>query len=291
VHLILSLETGGKVLLIRGSKTAGIKVNGVELAGMRTLMSFGDCITAGTAELWYRRLPPGTTAPAAYLRDTRRGRLYQLRERNTIGRDMSSTVIVQEADVSRLHAELVQRDDKYVITPHGVSVTSINGHRLVEATTLEEGDEIAIGQTRLRFTTALPSPTTLAGGGKGGIAKGIAGNPGGISAPVIQAGRESQVATSFMGAIELQDRQSRVARRRLTRVAVVAMAAIAAAAVIVSFFGGRHPPVRSGDATLERPDRTVGAPDQSGRMLSKPGVVRAGTRRSGSRPPQAPSVQ
>jgi hypothetical protein len=92
--MILSVQTGGRALLIRGSRAATLHVNGVELIPMRTLLSFGDCVVAGTAELWYRRLPPGTTAPTAYLRDTRRGRLYQLRDRSTIGRDMSSTVVV-----------------------------------------------------------------------------------------------------------------------------------------------------------------------------------------------------
>jgi hypothetical protein len=289
LHLLLSVETGGKALLIKGSRNAAVQVNGVELASMRTLLSFGDCIVAGTAELWYRRLPPGTTGPAAYLRDTRRGRLYQLRERSTIGRDMSSTVIVQEADVSRLHAELVQRGDTYVIIPHGVSVTSINGSRLIEPTVLQEGDEIAVGRTVMRFTTALPSQNTLASSGAGAAKAGKAAKS--KADPPAQAGRESRVATSFMGAIEVQDRQSRVTRRRLTRAAVMAMTAIAMAAVIVSLYAGRHPLPQPSDPTLARGAKPAGASDPAARSLTTRGVVRASTERSQSRRPQAPPLQ
>src|SRR6185437_4951091 len=90
VHVLLSVQPGGRALLIRHSATAPVCVNGAELAPTRTLLSFGDRIALGTAELRYRRLAPGEETPTGYLRDVRRGRLYQLRERSTIGRELSS---------------------------------------------------------------------------------------------------------------------------------------------------------------------------------------------------------
>ncbi len=271
VHLVLSLQSGGRALLIRGAAGAAVQVNGVELAPMRTLLEFGDCVVAGTAELWYRRLPPGATAPTAYLRDTRRGRVYQLRDRSTIGRDMSSTVVVQEADVSRVHAEVLQRGEAHLIVPHGVSVTSINGSRLVAPTALQEGDEIAVGRTLLRFTTALPDRNTLSGG---------------ASAASSQAPpRESRAPTTFMGTIEARDQRSRVSRRRLTRAAVIAVATIAVAAALVTLYSDRNPSGRLGSQPLPRAPKS--AMRAAGRRpRSKPSAVSADT--AESEQPQSP---
>jgi hypothetical protein len=276
VHMILSVQTGGSALLIRGSRAATLHVNGVELVPMRALLSFGDCVVAGTAELWYRRLPPGTTAPTAYLRDTRRGRLYQLRDRSTIGRDMSSTVVVQEADVSRLHAEVIQRGEAYLIVPHGVCVTSINGGRLVAPTALQEGDEIAVGRTVLRFTTALPDRKMLAGDG-------AANAPG-------QIVKESRAATTFMGTIEAREQRSRVSKRRLTRVAFVAFATIALAAAVVSLYTGRSPTTRPAQ---QAPARAAKSASRTGtrRTRSTPGASSADTAESDPARSQPPPTQ
>jgi len=70
VHLLLSVETGGRALLIGGAPGSAMRVNGVELTVPRALLSFGDRVQAGTAELRYRRMPSGPeTSPDAYLRD------------------------------------------------------------------------------------------------------------------------------------------------------------------------------------------------------------------------------
>jgi predicted component of type VI protein secretion system len=232
VHLMLSLHTGGRALLIRGTPGAAVAINGVELAGVRTLLSFGDCVAVGTAELRYRRLAPGSQAPAAYLRDVRRGRLYQLRDRSTIGRDISSTVVIHEPDVSRLHAELVQRDESYVLMPHGVTVVSVNGGRVVSPTTLQEGDEIGIGRTTLRFTTAPPAGST------------VSREPS-ARAPN-QVLKEARAQTTFMGAIEARDQRARQVRRRLSRAAAMALVAIGIAAMAMAMYVDAHsPPPRS----------------------------------------------
>ena len=225
VHALLSVQTGGRALLIRRAPAAAVLVNNVELVAPRTLLSFGDCLRMGTAEMRYRRLAPGDLAPAAYLRDTRRGRLYQLRERSTIGRDFGSTVAVHDPDVSRLHAELIQRGEAYLIVPHGASVTSVNGARLIAPTTLQEGDEIAIGRTVLRFTTALPTGSAVS-------AESIA--------PAGNAARMSRAQTTFMGAIEARDQKARVTRRRMHRLAAIGVVAIAMAAIVVTLYADAH---------------------------------------------------
>lgn len=221
VHLMLSVQTGARALLIRGTPGAVVVVNGIELVTSRTLLSFGDRVQVGTAELRFRRLAPGHDAPGGYLRDTRRGRLYQLRERSTIGRDLASTVTIHEPDVSRLHAELIQRGEAYLIVPHGASVTSINGARLIAPTVLQEADEIAVGRTVLRFTTALPVGASVPGE--------LAGRAGHLA-------RESRAQTTFIGAIEAREQRSRATRRRISRMAAVALGAIAVAAVVVTLY-------------------------------------------------------
>jgi hypothetical protein len=238
VHLLLSAETGGRALLIRGAPGPAIRINGVELTVPRALLSFGDRVQAGTAELRYRRMPSGPETPSdAYLRDTRRGKVYRLHERNTIGRDPGSTVVVQEPDVSRVHAHLVQGGDSYVVVPHPSSVTSLNGARLLAPTGLQEGDEIAVGRTVLRFTTVVPSGAR------------VAPEP---AARVSQAGREARAATTFMGTIEAREQRSRVTHRRLMRVTTITLLVLAMAAVVVTVYTDVRNPASPGLRSLRR---------------------------------------
>jgi FHA domain len=253
VHVMLSSQPGGRALLIRGSPSSTVLVNGVELVPLRTLLSFGDRVTMGNAELCYRRLAPGADTPSGYLRDVRRGRLYQLRDRSTIGRDLASTVIIHEPDVSRLHAELIQRGEAYLIVPHRVSVTSVNGARLLAPTALQEGDDIAVGRTVLRFSTALPSSTV--------VSHEASNRPQGAFE------REARAATTFIGTIEAQEQRSRATRRRLTRAASIALVAIATAAVIVSLYADAHPRGQAGRAqskAARRPPRNAGSASGNG---------------------------
>jgi len=254
VHLLLSAQPGGRALLIRGSSSAAVSINGTDLVPLRTLLSFGDRVAIGTAEFRYRQLAPGDNTPAGYVRDVRRGRVYQLRAQSTIGRDLSSTVIVHEPDVSRLHAEIVQRDEQFVVVPHGSSVTSFNGARVVAPMPLQEGYEITIGRTLLRFTTALPTSS--------GLHPDMAARGAGAMA------RESQAQTTFIGTIERQEHRVRAARRRLTRAASIAVVAIAAAAVIVSLYVDARTKVAgraTGPAITRRATRASSASGARGR--------------------------
>jgi FHA domain len=229
VHLLLSVETGGRALLIRGAPRSVMRINGVELTVPRALLAFGDRVQAGTAELRYRRMPSGPdTSPDAYLRDTRRGRVYRLHDRNTIGRDPGSTVVVQEPEVSRVHAHLVEGEGSYVLVPHPSSVTSLNGARLLAPAGLQEGDEIAIGRTVLRFTTVVPSGAR------------VAPEP---AARASQAGRDARAATTFMGTIEAREQRSRVTHRRLMRITTITLIVLAMAAAVVTVYADVHNPV------------------------------------------------
>ncbi len=274
VHLLLSVETGGRALLIRGGPGSALRVNGVELTVPRALLSFGDRVQAGTAELRYRRMPSGLeTSPDAYLRDTRRGRLYRLHDRNTIGRDPGSTVVVQEPDVSRVHAHLVQGGETYVIVPHPASVTSLNGARLLVPTGLQEGDEIGVGRTLLRFTTVLPS------GAK------VAPEPG---ARADKPGRDARAATTFMGTIEARDQRSRVTHRRILRVTTIALITLAMAAVVLTVYADVHNPASPGLRSPRPGRRAAGSAASSSSSDSPSGGARLAASRRRPAPPPPP---
>ena len=239
IHAVLALESGTRAMLTRGSSTAAVAVNGSELEGERTLLVLGDRLRLGTAELHYRQLPPNGEAQRAYLRDTRRGRLYQLRDHNTIGRHLSNSVIVPEPDVSRTHAEIVRHDDAYLVVPQHASVTSVNGARLLVPAPLREGDEITVGRTVLRFTSApqvgTPVSSETRRDGLGHDA------------------RQSRAQTMFIGRIEADELRSRDTRRRVHRFVAMTVAALAiAGALVVMYSGARAPTSAAGTRRHQR---------------------------------------
>src|SRR5215469_9552164 len=162
-HAIVSQETGwgGRALIERGSPNAVIVVNGTEVSGGRATLEFDDVVRLGTAEFTYRRTGLGAPKGGAYLKDRRRNRVYLLAEHNTIGRDPSSTIVMNNVDVSRTHAEIMKEVEAYVVRPHGVSVVSLNGDRVSREATLREGDDISIGDSTFRFTTDLGQGSTV----------------------------------------------------------------------------------------------------------------------------------
>jgi len=72
-------------------------------------------------------------------------------DRTTIGRSPECGIFLDDVTVSRKHAELVQRDGRWVIEDGGsLNGTFVNRKR-VESAELDDGDEIQIGKYRLTF--------------------------------------------------------------------------------------------------------------------------------------------
>jgi pSer/pThr/pTyr-binding forkhead associated (FHA) protein len=69
----------------------------------------------------------------------------------SIGRSPDSDVVLPDAEVSRHHAEVRRQDGAFVL----VDLGSMNGTRVngagVRERQLQDGDEITIGSTKLRF--------------------------------------------------------------------------------------------------------------------------------------------
>lgn len=81
------------------------------------------------------------------------GRVFEIRgDKLTIGRSRDSDVFLEDLAVSRLHAT-VFRDEggQYIVRDeNSANGTTVNGQRIGEHV-LDEGDEIALGQTVLAF--------------------------------------------------------------------------------------------------------------------------------------------
>ena len=69
----------------------------------------------------------------------------------TIGRLADCDVVLKDKGASRKHAQLKRRDGAWTLTDLGsTNGTRVNGVR-VDKQTLEDGDEITFGNTRMRF--------------------------------------------------------------------------------------------------------------------------------------------
>ena len=80
-----------------------------------------------------------------------------LEGRNTIGSNSSNDITIQDAEVSSLHALILCKKDKFIITDElSSNGTLINGEELTprDPSDLNDGDEIRIGKTNLLFKTA-----------------------------------------------------------------------------------------------------------------------------------------
>jgi hypothetical protein len=96
----------------------------------------------------------GVTGPALVVRSGggRAGETFEPQgDRTTIGRSPDCGIFLDDVTVSRKHAELLRRDDRWLIEDGGsLNGTFVNRKR-VESAELDDGDEIQIGKYRLTF--------------------------------------------------------------------------------------------------------------------------------------------
>jgi predicted component of type VI protein secretion system len=220
LHAIVTVERDGRLSVERGAPNAALFVNGAEVEGDRGLLRFGDTVRLGSADFRYLQHAHETgAAHEGYLHDTRRGRLYKLGGVTEIGRDIKCAVVVQEPEVSRIHAEVLHLEaEKFIAKPVGSAYTLINTHRLGEPTVLREGDELTVGRTVFRFTTDRPSNAVDASG-----------------RPALANKRAAMMQTMFIGTIEAQERLRKSSQRKYGAI----FAVIAAVVAIISFLLAR----------------------------------------------------
>src|SRR5437764_1203365 len=70
-----------------------------------------------------------------------------------LGRNRNNTIVLQDQHASRWHAEIFPADGRWFIRDRNTTNgTRLDGQRIQQATLLRNGQEIGIGDTRLRFT-------------------------------------------------------------------------------------------------------------------------------------------
>src|SRR6266513_97770 len=93
----------------------------------------------------------------AWLIDERWFKAYPLTTETTIGRASDSTIILRDPAVSRHHADVMKGAAGYVLYAFGSAGVKVNGLRVSDKVTLQEGDMVEIAYTTLRFTTKAPT--------------------------------------------------------------------------------------------------------------------------------------
>ena len=218
VHALFVVERDGRVLLTRGSPDALVAVNGVELPEDSQYLAYGDRVRLGSIELTLLEASSQRAETnEGYFRDTRRDRLYKLGEVSEIGRDSGSNILLLEPEVSRHHAEVRWEGTGFVLAPRSGAVTLLNGTRVDSPSKLTDGDVVTIGRTTMRFSTTL-SPNSAREDGMRRRAD-----------PRVMPAR-----TSFVGAFESHRRLRRSHRKRVGKVAAVALVAAALLAALVT---------------------------------------------------------
>jgi hypothetical protein len=72
-------------------------------------------------------------------------------ERTRIGRSPDCDIFLDDVTVSRNHAVLVERDGKFVVEDQGSLNGTFVNRRRIDASPLEQGDELQIGKYRMTF--------------------------------------------------------------------------------------------------------------------------------------------
>lgn len=230
-HFTVRVENDDAVTIAPHSAQHIVVVNGrqVPLAGVE--LADGDQIAAGGAVMTFvrdgARMPearPAAAAQAAFLVDAAERVAYPLQRRTvTIGRDSASSVALRDPAVSRFHADVRSEAGQHVLYAMGSSGTRVNGQPVSGPRLLEEGDEIGLGDTTLRYTREAP-------------ARGITVQRGGDAADDRSANRATMVAQQ---AVTSEFPSAARARGRLTPILAVAAGIAVGVGLTLWFVMGR----------------------------------------------------
>src|SRR6266568_2163407 len=80
----------------------------------------------------------------------------------SMGRSRDNTVVLRSEHASRLHAKVLFEEGRWQVQDFSLNGTLVNGSRVQQRADLEHGQEIRIGEIRLRFTLDDHTPSTQA---------------------------------------------------------------------------------------------------------------------------------
>jgi len=165
-HFVLRVA-GDEVWIRVWSADSVVALNGKQMGAQESKLEEGDTISAGSVHfhIWRTKpnLPPVTgdgedsRPPRAHLIDVRDQVAYPLDRLSTnIGRATANVIRLKDPTASRFHAQIRREAGGFALHSVGSSGTRINGRRVGSPQLLEDGDEIEIAYTTLRYTRATP---------------------------------------------------------------------------------------------------------------------------------------
>ncbi|MEA2724407.1 MAG: transport system ATP-binding/permease protein [Gemmatimonadales bacterium] len=174
-HAVVQGMPAGAAAIRAAGNEAEVRVNGVRLGSDPTPLLHGDKIGIGNRELLvvdptragstqlfdsgaFADLipPPGYkgagTRTGGRLVCLTDGREYSVGAQPlSLGRDAGADVVVAGSEVSRLHAEIRNEPDGYILIDISVNGTYVNGERIGKTHRLSRADVIRIGNDEFRF--------------------------------------------------------------------------------------------------------------------------------------------
>lgn len=145
------------------SKDNVVVVNDKQLVGVPHLLNDGDVIAAGAGRFVFSEHTPriGPTPAESnepvFLVNLSGNTGRQLLSRSTtLGRDASSTIVVNDPSASRFHAEVRREAGGFALHSMGTAGTLLNGRKISAPIMLAEGDVIEIARRKWRFTRTAP---------------------------------------------------------------------------------------------------------------------------------------
>jgi len=164
-HLVLRVA-GDDVWIRVWSADAVVALNGRQIGTQECKLDDGDTISAGSVHFHVWRAQPELSVtgesedsrpPRAHLIDARDHVAYPLDRLSTnIGRSTANVIRLKDPTASRFHAQVRREAGGFALHSIGSSGTRINGRRVGAPQLLEDGDEIEIAYTTLRYTRATP---------------------------------------------------------------------------------------------------------------------------------------
>jgi len=164
-HFVLRVA-GDDIWIRIWSPDAVVALNGKQISTQECMLDEGDTISAGSVHfhVWHAQpaLPvtresEGSRPPRAHLIDPRDHVAYPLDRLSTnIGRSTANVIRLKDPTASRFHAQVRREAGGFALHSIGSSGTRINGRRVGAPQLLEDGDEIEIAYTTLRYTRATP---------------------------------------------------------------------------------------------------------------------------------------
>jgi predicted component of type VI protein secretion system len=165
-HFVLRI-VGDDAFIRTWSPDTVVALNGRQMGAEECRLDDGDTISAGSAHFHIWRHEPELNAvtvesgnsrpPKAHLIDIRDNVAYPLDRLSTnIGRASANVIRLKDPTASRFHAQVRREAGGFALHSVGSSGTRINGRRVGSPHLLEDGDEIEIAYTTLRYTRATP---------------------------------------------------------------------------------------------------------------------------------------